>query len=157
MRRSTTFQAIDQPNVGANEIAYQARSQLARFIPHHHFKMNGKVDFDLPAKEIFTTHQHQRQISHTDLSMCSYTTSQSISSSSLATNAAKQYSDYQYGEALQNLAESMKRSEQSRRVVAMMKRMMLTTEQQCALFIENAPTSTRLGRATSIMLPTRVK
>eukprot|EP00579_Thalassiosira_antarctica_P002406 CAMPEP_0201872564 /NCGR_PEP_ID=MMETSP0902-20130614/5247_1 /ASSEMBLY_ACC=CAM_ASM_000551 /TAXON_ID=420261 /ORGANISM="Thalassiosira antarctica, Strain CCMP982" /LENGTH=270 /DNA_ID=CAMNT_0048398877 /DNA_START=76 /DNA_END=888 /DNA_ORIENTATION=+ len=80
------------------------------------FQMN-TVNFDPPSQLL-------HQTSHSDLSMCSHATAQSSS--------GVPPSDAQYTEALQNLAESMKRTEESRRHV-MMQRNMLTLAQQQAL------------------------
>lgn len=79
------------------------------------FQMN-TVNFDPPSQLV-------HQTSHSDLSMCSQKTQ---SSSGVPPSEA------QYTEALQNLAESMKRTEESRRHV-MMQRNMLTLAQQQAL------------------------
>lgn len=68
-----------------------------------------------------------RQARHSDASMCSYTTTRTSSSTSA------EYSEVQYSEALRSLAESMKRSEESRKYVVKMKRDVLTPEQQAAL------------------------
>jgi hypothetical protein len=86
-------------------------SQLARrrFIP-----MNA-INFDPP------TSIRDRQASHSDVSVCSG-----------CSTSAKDF-EAQYSEALHSLAESMKRSEESRKYVVKMKREVLTPEQQAAL------------------------
>jgi len=87
---------------------------------------------DPPVREIFTTHRQQhlqpyhRATSHGDLSACSYATSSDSSVRSSASPPTQQ----QYQEALRNLAESMKRSSESRRAVSMMKHEILSPEQR---------------------------
>jgi hypothetical protein len=98
----------------------QASSRNSRF------QMDA-VNFDPPSPRQQPQLHQQRQTSHSDLSMCSYATAQSSSV------AAQPLSEAQYNEALQNLAESMKRTEESRRHV-MTQRNMLTPAQQRALF-----------------------
>lgn len=100
------------------------------------FRASDEVDFDPPARDISFVQQHQRQTSHSDLSTCSYATAQSSSSAARQYSNKTQYDESQYGEALKNLAESMKRSDESRRVVAMMRRRMLSPEQRRALSAE---------------------
>ena len=109
--------------------------------PHAHkqqrFQMN-EVKFEPPAQQQHFT-QHQRQASPSNLSMSSFSTA--ISCSAQPTNkgvskstAICQHSEAQYNEALQKLANSMKRTEESRRHV-MMQRNMLSLDQQRALYL----------------------
>ena len=93
----------------------QCENEKRRFIP-----MNA-INFD-PLMSI-----HVRQASHSDVSMCSNTTSRTISSTQAEDFKA------QYSEALHNLAESMKRSEESRQYVVKMKREVFTPKQQAEL------------------------
>lgn len=73
--------------------------------------------------------QDDRQMSHSDTSMCSTSASQPTNHHQYLSNA--QYNDNAL--QLQNLAESMKRTEESRQVVMLMQRKILTIEQQQAL------------------------
>ena len=98
-----------------SSISQLAQCEKRRFIP-----MN-TINFD-PPTSIFV-----RQASLNDVSMCSYTTTRT-SSSSLA-----ELFEAQYSEALHDLLESMKRTEESRKYVVKMKREVLTPEQQAAL------------------------
>jgi hypothetical protein len=78
------------------------------------------INFDPPTSILV------RQASLNDVSMCSYTTTRTSSSTSAVFEA-------QYSEALHGLLESMKRTEESRKYVLKMKREVLTPEQQAAL------------------------
>ena len=98
-----------------SSIPQLAQCEKRRFIP-----MN-EINFDPP------TSIHVRQASHSDVSMCSYTTNR-MSSSTLVEDFEAQYS-----EALHSLAESMKRSEESRQYVVKMKREVLTPKLQTEL------------------------
>ena len=82
------------------------------------YALSRSLNFDPPAK---------RETSHGDLSMSSFATAQSSHDCPPLSNTPAQYS-----EALQKLAESMQRTEESRKFV-MMQRRMLTPEQQHAL------------------------
>jgi len=118
--------------------------------PPHKQKQQGfqiqmdMVDFDPSAQEEHIAH-HQRQTSYSDISMsmCSVQSSsapspanQRVPDESLSSAAIDQHqcSKYQYNEALQKLAESMQRSEMTRRHV-MMHRSMLSAEQQRMLYL----------------------
>jgi hypothetical protein len=88
---------------------------------------------------------HQRQTSHGDLSMCSYSTAQTSVAQSINRRMSEQTSGGQssssstseepshYNKALQRLAESMKRTEESRSQVMKQRKMILTPEQESAL------------------------
>jgi hypothetical protein len=97
-----------------SSISQLAQCEKRRFIP-----MN-TINFDPPTSILV------RQASLNDVSMCSYTTTRTSSSTSAVFEA-------QYSEALHGLLESMKRTEESRKYVLKMKREVLTPEQQAAL------------------------
>jgi hypothetical protein len=94
--------------------------QLARCDNGHFIPINA-VNFDPP------TSIYVRKASHSDVSMCSYTTTRTNSST-----PAEDF-DAQYCEALHSLAESMKRSEESRQYIVKIKREVLTLEQRTEL------------------------
>lgn len=114
--------------------------------PARSFQM-GAMNFD-PAPQAqqqptrsFTT--HQRQTSHGDISMCSYTTAQSSVAQSInrrmsehassTSSSSSSEGPSQYNKALQRLAESMKRTEESRSQVMKQRKVMLSPEQESAL------------------------
>ena len=91
------------------------------------YALSRSLNFDPPTK----------RMSHGDLSMCSYATAQSSHdcpplSSTLLPAQLEGGDEAQYSEALQKLAESMQRTEESRKFVLMQRRM-LTPDQQHAL------------------------
>jgi len=102
---------------------------------HRGFQMN-EISFDPPVQ------QHQRQTSHGDLPMSSYAMAQTSPTPNNNNSQLQpvvyehseggQYSKVQYNEALRKLADSMKRTEESRRYV-MMQRNMLSPAQQHAI------------------------
>jgi hypothetical protein len=98
-----------------SSIPQLAQREKRRFIP-----MNA-INFDPP------TSIHVRQASHSDVSICSNTTTRTSSST-----PAEDF-EAQYSEALHSLAESMKRSEESRQYVVRMKREVFTPKQQTEL------------------------
>jgi len=107
----------------------RARSPIPQARPR--FQMN-EVSFDPP------TQQPRRQMSHSDLSMSSAPESSApegsaLCSSSHSLNIVSEESQINYNEALMNLAESMKRTEESRKAV-MMQRTMLTPAQQQVIY-----------------------
>lgn len=139
MRSSSSSRGSYRPSRG--------RSRRARSpgpLQSHSRSFNA-VNFDptpvAPADQQFHGHrrQPQRQTSHGDLSMCSYATAQSSMgggdrrrySESVINNGPQEQSNY--NKALQRLAESMKRTEESRNHVMMQRKMLLTPEQELAL------------------------
>jgi hypothetical protein len=92
------------------------------------YALNRDIKFDPPVK----------RMSHGDISMCSYATAQSshdcppLSNTPLPAQLVEEGDEAQYSEALQKLAESMRRTEESRKLVLMQRRM-LTPDQQHSL------------------------
>mmetsp|Transcript_9845 Transcript_9845/g.21278 ORF Transcript_9845/g.21278 Transcript_9845/m.21278 type:complete len:275 (+) Transcript_9845:38-862(+) len=100
--------------------------------PHEHqqqqFQTN-MVNVDPPSQQQHIT--HPRRVSESDISMCSMQSYSTPSTNQQASEPA--ITDIQYSEALQNLAESMKRSEMTRCHVRM-HCSMLGPEHQRALY-----------------------
>ncbi len=92
------------------------------------YALNRAMNFDPPVK----------RISHDDISVCSYATAQSshdcppLFNTPLPAQLVEEGDEVQYSEALQKLAESMRRTEESRKLVLMQRRM-LTPDQQYSL------------------------
>mmetsp|Transcript_27428 Transcript_27428/g.58669 ORF Transcript_27428/g.58669 Transcript_27428/m.58669 type:complete len:295 (+) Transcript_27428:57-941(+) len=127
-------------NNEARRSSYSGRRSRRDRSPSPHargrFQMMEEFSFDPPVQ------QHQRQTSHGDLPMSSYAMAQTSPTPNNNNSQLQpvvyehseggQYSKVQYNEALQKLANSMKRTEESRRHV-MMQRNMLTPAQQHAI------------------------
>ena len=98
--------------------------------PLYIYALNRDMNFDPPVK----------RMSHGDISMCSFATAQSshdcppLSNTPLPAQLVEEGDEAQYSEALQKLAESMRRTEESRKLVLMQRRM-LTPDQQHSLYV----------------------
>lgn len=136
-RRASTRRSAQDPSLHGSAPARSFQMGAMNFDPA---PQSSAPQAQQPTRSFKT---HQRQTSHGDLSMCSYTTAQSSVAQSInrrmsehassTSSSSSSEGPSQYNKALQRLAESMKRTEESRSQVMKQRKVMLSPEQESAL------------------------